>query len=191
MIEAVPVSWVQRNCWFCLPEMDLKAVQQNGRHQKTTKSELLLPVRQLFLPQSSLSGLHSSSSIETSKREACDVGICLFRIRLRMGLLLFGFSICLGRCGVCPLLNRLLNSHLPTFICDWLELSWKQEPGGEMFLFCLEMVPGVLLLWAKVFLTLGMIWESLVQKRVVSVLFYTNILQTAGWVQRMFLYLRV
>lgn len=55
---------------------------------------------------------------------------------------------------MCALLNRLLNSHLLTVICDRSWLEWKREPDGEMFLVCLEMVPGVLLLLAKVFLTL-------------------------------------
>lgn len=82
--------------------------------------------------------------------------------------------------GECALLNRLPDSHLCTFICDWFGLAWKQEPGGEKFLVSLEIVPGVLLLRAKVFLTLGStsLWvppnvpisESLVQEGVVSVL---------------------
>lgn len=104
MVEALPVSWVQRNWFFFLPERDLKAIQQNGHHQKTTKSELRLPIRWLFLPQGSLPGSCCSSLIETSRSGGCNVSICLFRIRLRMGLLFhcsdFSF-VSLGGGGVC------------------------------------------------------------------------------------------
>lgn len=104
MIEALPVSRVQRNRYFCLPERDLKAVQQNGHHQKTTKSELHLPIGRLFLLQSSLPGPLSSYPIETHKSGGCDMGVCLFRVRLRVALLFccLGFSfVCLGGWVVC------------------------------------------------------------------------------------------
>lgn len=103
MVEALPVSWVQRNCFF-LPERDLKAIQQNGHHQKTTKGELHLPIRCLFLPQGSLPGPCSYSPIATSRSGGCNVSIFLFRIRLSMGLLFhcFDFSfLSLGGGGVC------------------------------------------------------------------------------------------
>lgn len=48
--QVLSVSWVQRN-HFCLSEKDLKAVQQNGHHQKTTKSELHLPSSSFYCRQ--------------------------------------------------------------------------------------------------------------------------------------------
>lgn len=48
--QVLSVSWVKRNC-FCLSEVDLKAVQQNGHHQKTTKSELHLPSSSFYSRQ--------------------------------------------------------------------------------------------------------------------------------------------